>query len=190
MDSKVNMPWHTNQVVKGITHMSWWAFHQISGRIPTFHLQGQGVNKGIATKIKTNRLRNRMIKTILKKKYFQNTPCLGRGNTTLNVLHAHILRAIWVLIIEISCLKLTTHLRKLWIDIHGPILGAKVYAFRINGPYNHCQHLIALQGRPAAGSLRAIHVAKQTKLTSISWTNSCKEWQVWSFWFKLWNFSF
>lgn len=31
------------------------------------------------------------------------------------------------------------------------------------------RHLIlALQGRPAAGSLRAIHVAKQTKLTSIS----------------------
>ena len=30
-------------------------------------------------------------------------------------------------------------------------------------------HLIlALQGRPASGSLRAIHVAKQTKLTSIS----------------------
>lgn len=129
-------------------------------------------------------------KNHIEKKYFQNTPCLGRGNTTLNVLHAHILRAIWVLIIEISCLKLTTHLRKLWIDIHGPILGAKVYAFRINGPYNHCQHLIAHQGRPAAGSLRAIHVAKQTKLTSISWTNSCKEWQVWSFWFKLWNFSF
>lgn len=112
MDSKVNMPWHTNQVVKSITHMSWWAFHQISGRIPTFHLQG--VSKGIATKIKTKGLRNRMIKTILKK-YFQNTSCLGRGNIALNVLRAHILRATWVLIIEISCLKL--EILKLYMNL-------------------------------------------------------------------------